>query len=155
PISAALAVERLSRLPYASEIALSMLVRPHLPGQWARPVAVVENGRPARFLVGAKTVIVIDGETMSIVSPQAADVEAVDSVFAYPMGRLKAIGHRTPLAESDTAVVRKWLRVALACEVSGLLHAAIASTVEHLTLRKQFGRPLGTFQALRHRMAEC
>ena len=51
--------------------------------------------------------------------------------------------------------MRKWLRVALAAEASGLLQAAIASTVEHLTLRKQFGRPLGTFQALRHRMAEC
>ena len=31
--------------------------------------------------------------------------------------------------------MRQWLRVALAAEVSGLLHAAIASTVEHLTLR--------------------
>jgi alkylation response protein AidB-like acyl-CoA dehydrogenase len=27
--------------------------------------------------------------------------------------------------------------------------------VEHLSARKQFGRPLGSFQALRHRMAEC
>ncbi len=36
-----------------------------------------------------------------------------------------------------------------------MLKAAIDSTVEHLTLRKQFGRPLGSFQALRHRMAEC
>jgi alkylation response protein AidB-like acyl-CoA dehydrogenase len=31
----------------------------------------------------------------------------------------------------------------------------VASAVDHLTQRKQFGRPLGAFQALRHRMAEC
>ena len=35
------------------------------------------------------------------------------------------------------------------------MQAAIDATVEHLGVRKQFGRPLGTFQALRHRMAEC
>src|SRR3546814_6995848 len=56
-----------------------------------------------------------------------------------------------PLSADDAAIVSKWLRVALAAEASGLLHAAIASAVEHLSLRKQFGRPLGTFQALRHR----
>jgi alkylation response protein AidB-like acyl-CoA dehydrogenase len=71
------------------------------------------------------------------------------------MGQLRARIKLTPLADENTAIVRKWLRVALAAEASGLLHAAIATAVEHLTLRKQFGRPLGTFQALRHRMAEC
>jgi alkylation response protein AidB-like acyl-CoA dehydrogenase len=45
--------------------------------------------------------------------------------------------------------------VALAAEAAGLIQAAIDSTVEHLSVRKQFGRPLGSFQALRHRMAEC
>jgi alkylation response protein AidB-like acyl-CoA dehydrogenase len=35
------------------------------------------------------------------------------------------------------------------------MQAAIDATVEHLSVRKQFGRPLGSFQALRHRMAEC
>ncbi len=53
------------------------------------------------------------------------------------------------------ADVRKWLQVACAAEIAGQLQAAIDATVEHLTVRKQFGRPLGTFQALRHRMAEC
>ena len=71
------------------------------------------------------------------------------------MGTLKAGAEQRQLSNEEAANVRKWLRVALAAETSGLLHAAIASTVEHLTLRKQFGRPLGTFQALRHRMAEC
>jgi alkylation response protein AidB-like acyl-CoA dehydrogenase len=45
--------------------------------------------------------------------------------------------------------------VALAAEAAGLIQAAVDATVAHLSVRKQFGRPLGSFQALRHRMAEC
>ena len=132
-----------------------MLVRSQLPGEWPRPLAFVENGRPGRFVATAKTILVIDGESLGIVQPEANDVEAVESLFAYPMGKLKAGVKTIPLAKADAANIRKWLRIALAAEASGLLNAAVASTVEHLTLRKQFGRPLGTFQALRHRMAEC
>jgi hypothetical protein len=154
PLSAAMAVERLARLPYTAEIALSMLVRPQLSGEWPRPLAVVECGRPGRFVATAKTILVVDRESIGIVQPSRAALESVESLFAYPMGRLKP-GAMTRLSNSEAATVRTWLRIALAAETSGLLHAAIASTVEHLSLRKQFGRPLGTFQALRHRMAEC
>jgi len=155
PLAAALAVERLARLPYAVETALSMLVWPHLPGEWPRPIAVVEHGRPGRFVAQARTVLVMDAQTISIAQPAAGDMQPVESLFAYPMGRLRPGVKLTPLSSDEAATVRKWLRVALAAEASGLLHAAIASTVDHLTQRKQFGRPLGTFQALRHRMAEC
>jgi hypothetical protein len=156
PVSAALAVERLARLPYTAEIALSMLVRPQLAGEWPRPLAVVENGRPGRFVAMAKTLLVIDDENIGIAQPPADALEPLESLFAYPMGRLKpGMAKVTPLSATEVANIRKWLRIALAAEASGLMQAAIASAVEHLTLRKQFGRPLGTFQALRHRMAEC
>ena len=155
PLTAAMAVERLARLPYTAEIALSMLVRPHLAGDWPRPLAVMENSRPGRFLATAKTVLVIRGESVGILQPAADDVQPVESLFAYPMGKLKEGATPTPLSGSEAANVRKWLRIALAAEVSGLLQAAVGSAVEHLSIRKQFGRPLGTFQALRHRMAEC
>ena len=154
-LTAAMAVERLARLPYTAEIALSMLLRPHLAGEWPRPLAVMENSRPGRFLATAKTILVIRGESVGIVQPAADDVQAVESLFAYPMGKLKEGATPTPLSSSEAANVRKWLRIALAAEVSGLLQAAVGSAVEHLSIRKQFGRPLGTFQALRHRMAEC
>jgi Acyl-CoA dehydrogenase, C-terminal domain len=154
PLAAAMAVERLARVPFTSEFALSMLVRPHLPGEWPRPLALVENGRPGRFVASAKSVLVIDGDSVGIALPAPGETEAVDSLFAYPMGKLKAGTKLTKLSDADAEAVRKWLRVALAAEASGLLHAAIASAVDHLTQRKQFGRPLGTFQALRHRMAE-
>ncbi|AXQ30663.1 acyl-CoA dehydrogenase [Solimonas sp. K1W22B-7] len=155
PLSAAMAVERLAWLPCTAEIALSMLVRPQLPGDWPRSLAVVENGRPGRFVATAKTLIIIDGDSIGLALAKAGTVEPVESLFAYPMGRLTGQLDVTPLPASDAANLRKWLRVALAAETSGLLQAAIASTVEHLSVRKQFGRPLGSFQALRHRLAEC
>jgi hypothetical protein len=153
-ICAAMAVERLARVPFAAEFALSMLVRPQLPGEWPRPLAVVDHGRPGRFVAAARTLLVIEGDHIGLAQPGANDLEPVESLFAYPMGRWKG-GAPTRLSREEAANVRKWLRVALACEASGLAHAAVASAVDHLTQRKQFGRPLGAFQALRHRMAEC
>ena len=155
PPTAVLAVERLARLPYAAEVSLSMLVRHHLPEHAARPVALVECGRPGRFVAGAKTVLVLEGERISIVHPTADDTEAVTSLFAYPMGRLKQGVTGDPLPPGQALIVRQWLQVALAAEISGLIGAAVAATVDHLSQRRQFGRPLGSFQALRHRMAEC
>jgi Acyl-CoA dehydrogenase, C-terminal domain len=155
PLSAAMAVERLARLPCAAEIALSMLVRPQLPGEWPRPLALAENFLPGRFVATAKTLIVVNGEDIGIARPQHGDVEPVESLYAYPMGQLKDSVKLQQLSPDEAANVRKWLRVALAAEASGLLQATVAAAVEHITVRKQFGRPLGTFQALRHRMAEC
>jgi hypothetical protein len=155
PVCAALAVERLARLPYTAEVALSMLVRPQLPGEWPRPLALVEQGRPGRFVAGAGTILLLDGEELRILRPPAGAGEPLESLYAYPMGRLASGATAAPLAGAEAANLRKWLRIALAAEVSGLLQGAVASAVEHLNVRKQFGRPLGTFQALRHRMAEC
>lgn len=157
PVAAALTVERLARLPFAAEVALSMLVAPHLPGkQWPRPLALVEDGRPGRFVARAQTLLIAEGDKLSIAPVSPDEVESVESLYAYPMGKLKRSEAKAVLlAPNEAAEVRKWLRVATAAEAAGLMQAALDSTVEHLRERKQFGRPLGSFQALRHRMAEC
>ena len=156
PVGAALAVERLARLPYAAEIALSMLVRPHvLGGAFPRPLALVENGRPGRFVASAKSLLITDGETLAVAPACADAVEPIDSIYAYPMARLTRKVAAKPLSPKQATEVRTWLRVALASEAAGLMQAAMDATVAHLCVRKQFGRPLGSFQALRHRMAEC
>jgi hypothetical protein len=153
-LGAAIAVERLARVPFAAEFALSMLLRPQLSGDWPRPLAVIDHGRPGRFVASARTLVVIEADRIGLARPDAKDLEPVESLFAYPMGRWKG-GDATWLSSQAAANVRTWLRVALASEASGLAHAAVASAVDHLSQRKQFGRPLGAFQALRHRMAEC
>ena len=46
------------------------------------------------------------------------------------------------------------LRVALAVEAIGVARWCLEATVEHLKTRVQFGKPIGTFQALQHRAAD-
>jgi alkylation response protein AidB-like acyl-CoA dehydrogenase len=46
------------------------------------------------------------------------------------------------------------LYAALAIEAIGVARASLALTVAHLKTREQFGVPLATFQALRHRVAD-
>lgn len=155
PVGAALAVERLARLPYAAEVALSMLVRPHVLSEWPRPFALVESGRPGRFVGSAKTLLIANGDALAVALARPDAVQAVESIYGYPMGKLARELEATPLSSSEASDARKWLRVALAAEAAGLMQAALDATVAHLSVRQQFGRPLGTFQALRHRLAEC
>jgi alkylation response protein AidB-like acyl-CoA dehydrogenase len=43
---------------------------------------------------------------------------------------------------------------ALACEQVGGAQAALQMTVEYVNMRQQFGRPIGSFQAIKHRCAD-
>lgn len=157
--SAALIVERLARLPYAVEAAASALVRPLFP-DLPRPFCLVMEGRsnrPIRFLKGGATVIVVGRDTVSSFIVSEDQVRAEDTLFGYPMGSLlvePAAIVTTSHAVSPEAVAVRW-RVAIAAEAAGLLAAALESTTTYVTDRQQFGRPLATFQALRHRLAEA
>jgi hypothetical protein len=59
------------------------------------------------------------------------------------------IGHRVDLQSVRTAAT-----IALSAEQVGAASAALALTVAYAKVRVQFGRPIGSFQALQHRMAE-
>jgi alkylation response protein AidB-like acyl-CoA dehydrogenase len=71
------------------------------------------------------------------------------SVIRLDRATGRQIGDRAALAE-----VRDVACVALSAEQVGAAAAALAMTVAYTKVRVQFGRPIGSFQALQHRMAE-
>jgi alkylation response protein AidB-like acyl-CoA dehydrogenase len=79
----------------------------------------------------------------------AADV-ALDGVRVGPDDRIGPPGAAAPLLEEALDYA-----TALVCaEAVGALRQANAATLDYLKERKQFGAPIGSFQALQHRMVD-
>ena len=57
-------------------------------------------------------------------------------------------------AETLAAKFGDLLSLGSAIELLGLCESALALALEHVKTRKQFGQPLGAFQALQHRLAD-
>jgi alkylation response protein AidB-like acyl-CoA dehydrogenase len=80
---------------------------------------------------------------------RAAEV-TMDDVRLPETARLGAAGQGfEPLMNVVAAA-----NVALVAEVLGAMESAVELTRQYLMTRKQFGRPIGTFQALQHRFAD-
>lgn len=159
-VTAALVVERLARLPFAVEAAASALVRPLVDPELPRPLCLIEERqlrKPVRFLkAGASVVVVGPGGVRSFTATDDLVRGGGDEVlYAYPMAYLSAIPADVRAHDVDSAEVLRAWRLALAAEAAGLLAAALQSVTTYVSERKQFGRTLATFQALRHRLAEA
>ncbi|MHB8491549.1 MAG: acyl-CoA dehydrogenase family protein, partial [Solirubrobacteraceae bacterium] len=96
---------------------------------------------------GAAVVMVMDGEEAVLVeSPSCVDVVTID-----PTRRFASVsGEGDPLGAGCAQRVRS----ALAAEVVGVCQRALDMTLEYVKERKQFGVPVGSFQAVGHRCAE-
>jgi alkylation response protein AidB-like acyl-CoA dehydrogenase len=156
PLEAALVVERLARLPCAVEAGASALIAPALSlPAGTRPIALV-TGDPAgaaRFLPMAQALLVDRGDDALLIRVDPANVEPVETLFAYPYGRLKSTASLDQEIIPDAAVLRRRWRVAIAAEAAGCMASAITTVVEHVKTRFAFGRPLGSLQAIQHRLA--
>lgn len=160
PVTAALVVEKLARLPFAVEAAASALVRPLIDPKLPRPLCLVEEGRisaPLRFLRPGATVVVAGPSGVRSFTASADLIAPAqdDTLYAYPVAFLTGLPEAMTAHDADPSEVTRAWRVAMAAEAAGLLGAALASVVTYVSERKQFGRPLATFQAMRHRLAEA
>lgn len=156
--TAAIITERLARLPQATEAALSAIVRPLLGEGVVGPLCIVEEGkttRPVRFLTKGATVVVL-GETVTSFVATADQVRAEpDALYGYPVATLVALPTDRRTHDVSVEDLRTHWRIALAAEAAGLLAAALERVCAYTAERQQFGRPLASFQGMRHRLAEA
>jgi alkylation response protein AidB-like acyl-CoA dehydrogenase len=128
---------------------------------------VLDGGVADRLIVSARTAGGpgdVEGVTLFLVAPDAADVSIerqarVDS-RAAALVRLVGVrvGSDAVLGAPDAggallARVIDRATIGLAAEMLGGMTAAFEMTTEYLKTRVQFGVPIGSFQALKHRAA--
>ncbi len=156
-VAAAMLVDEVCRRPAIAEVGASTLIRPLVCPEWPRPLAVIDGGidRPARFLCEARSVLFINEREARISRLQPGDAAAAKAFFAYPVGRLtdpKAC-HARSEPVGDLPEIRRLLQISIACEIAGCLQGAHDCVTEHVKNRRQFGKSLGSFQAVQHRLA--
>jgi alkylation response protein AidB-like acyl-CoA dehydrogenase len=159
-LEAALLVEEVSRAAGTVAFGAGALVAPSVVGEAvAGPVALAVAGTrtPVRYACQAQTALVLEGDRVRVVEVERAAVEPVASTFGYPMGRFApgALSGGRVLDTASGPNMAAWWRIAIAAEAVGAMRAALEVTTEYLKHRRQFGRAIGSFQAVQHRLAEC
>lgn len=162
PLEAALVVAESAKLPVLIETSATGLVAPMVvPGERLDgPVALIDGrnlARAHRNLPIARTALVDMGDDVAILPVEAGAVETVESVYAFPYGRfadLPVLAGAHVLRGAGPRL-RLWWRIALAVEISAAAMAAIDFTIDYVKQRQVFGRAVGSFQTVQHRLVQC
>jgi len=148
----------------AAPVGARTLVAPYLlgPGRAADdlPAALgLADGPAALVRYGAEVdaVLVRADDEVRLVAAADLDIEPIASRAAYPLARVRARpGRGEVVARSDAAarLTRAW-RTSLAAELGAAMSAAVEIARAHVAVRTQFDRPIGSLQAVQHRLAEA
>lgn len=155
-LDAALVVERVTHVPQVVEAAASALVGTALPLDiGTRPIALLSNTAtgPARFLPVAEVLVVLHTDHVDILRFDRDKVETLESLLAYPYGQLSSLEDLQVERFENADLVRRRWQIALAVEGAGCMAAALNVVLDHVNTRYAFGRPLGSLQAIQHRLA--
>lgn len=154
PVAAAAMIHEVAKAPVVIECAASALLRPFLGEDIPRPLAVVVDDAPGavRFLPQARAIIAISDRAVRLARLDG-QAKPEESLFAYPMGTIDG-GLSWETLDVDPQAIRTLWQIALAAELGGVLDGGLGSVLRYVREREQFGRPLGSFQGVQHRLAE-
>ncbi|MCF7553477.1 acyl-CoA dehydrogenase family protein [Pseudonocardia sp. WMMC193] len=177
---AAVVVEELGRVlaggPYLASIALAGSVLATASDRSALPalasgerVAALVSGVPAvrdgavlrldgaiDTVLGADTAdvfVVVAGSAIAVVDAAAAEITPWDSLdLTRPLSRVRFAGVAAEVVGQARPVPATLALVA--AEQLGSAQRCLDLAVEYARTREQFGRPIGSFQAIKHRLAD-
>jgi alkylation response protein AidB-like acyl-CoA dehydrogenase len=97
----------------------------------------------------------VEGDAAGLVRRQLATIDSTRRQAELTFSDTPA--RRLGSTDSAAHKLRQTLdraTIALACEMAGGARALLNSAVDYAKLRMQFGRPIGSFQAIKHKCAE-
>ena len=161
-MEAVLILEEVSKSASVVEIGASALVAPMLTDEvLPRPIVMADGDLRTfkRFLPVAKTLLYNAGDKVLILSVEAEQVETLDSIYAYPMGRFKKLPDLSKARVLGGAEMSRkmtqWQRLSIAAECAGSMHSAVDFIVGYTTERRLFNKTIANFQAVQHRLAQA
>lgn len=157
PLDATLAVEQISAELGAVTPVPHLLVLPALGLEapvGAVVLAMAGSSPPARYGHGAVTMVTAGPDVAEVVQLDAGDGSPLPSVYGHPLARLTPRPGAT-LGPGSGPTMVDWWRIGVSAEAVGLMGKALAVALQYAKDRQVFGRSVGSFQALQHRLAEC
>ncbi len=159
----------LAPLPFLSNAAAGLMIQsagsdeqkqrwlPGIASGELRAAAGLVRGDEAKLVPDADSaglIVLCGGDGRSVVERSAADVEPVATMDATrSFARVRANGAGEAL-EGDHRRGMSTAVLAVAAELTGVAQRAMEMAVEYARDRKQFGRPIGAYQAVSHRCAQ-
>jgi alkylation response protein AidB-like acyl-CoA dehydrogenase len=101
--------------------------------------------------------VVLGSTRARFVEAKAAGLAVEASLSMDPTRRLGCVTARGVQAEAldaDAGALRRMATVLVAAEAVGVAERTLEMSVEYAKVRQQFGKPIGTFQAIKHRCAD-
>jgi len=134
------------------------------PGESGSDAGLVVSGEAGPVLAGAMADVVIAavdgpvGESWVLLDSADLRASAVDGVdLTRPLARIAADGVHVPadrvLAGVDRTAVTSLAAIIFGAEACGIATWAVRTAADYAKIRHQFGRPIGQFQAVKHRCA--
>ncbi|WP_207945465.1 acyl-CoA dehydrogenase family protein [Actinomadura sp. 7K534] len=130
-----------------------------MPGSVRNGDLAVRGLGTARMATAEHAVVVTEEHRAVVVETASLRIRPVEGIDPR-LGLAKVDGAGLP-AGGARATDAGWTealaagRLALASEAAGASRTMLRLAREHAVTRVQFGRPIGSFQAVRHRLAEC
>ena len=102
---------------------------------------------------GADILVMANGEGARLVKPDEAEMERIDMIdTTRAYFRVKAEGGED--LPGSVATSTRVGQIAAAAELVGIAQGALDMAVAYAKERQQFGRPIGAYQAVSHRLAD-
>jgi Acyl-CoA dehydrogenase, C-terminal domain len=156
-VDAVLVVEETAALAPGAPAAGRILVGPLVTGRDLPPVVALAEraaGAITRFAPQAGVFLGLADDVAWLADRAAAQIEPVASRWGYPVARVTVSGGDPLGPGSREALLNAW-RIGLAAEAGGLMQAATLHASQYVTVRHQFGKPIGALQSIQHRLARA
>lgn len=155
-LDSALVIEEVARGVGIAPIATHTLVLPLFFDKDPGGVATVrdtDSAGPYRYGADATILVQFEGDTAKAYAVDPGQAVAAKTNYVYPYGTPASVSG-APLASAPAAAVLRRHRIGISAECIGAMDMLLEQLTGYLSTREQFGRKLGSFQALHHRLAE-